>query len=63
MLIDLAFDFGALFFLALDVNAPADQFRCQPDVLPFLPDGERQLAVFNHHLHDLFGVIEDRARG
>ena len=58
--IHLAFDFGALFFFALDIDAPADQLRRQPDVLSLLADGQRQLAVFDHHLHDLVRAVDDR---
>ncbi len=58
--VDLAFDFVALFFFALDIDAPADQLRSQPDVLSLLADRQRQLAVFDHHLHDLVRVVDDR---
>ena len=38
-------DFLALFFLALDVDLPAQQLRGKPNVLTFLADREGELAV------------------
>ena len=49
----LRLNFLPLFFLALDVNSPAEQARRQAHVLPLLPDGERQLRV----VHDDFQVF------
>src|SRR5207249_790971 len=56
----LCFDFAALLFLALDVDAPAGELRGQPHVLAFLADRQRQLFVFDDDFHDPLFVIDDR---
>ena len=56
----LALDFGTLFFFTLDVNAPADELRSKPNILPLLADGKRQLTVLDDHFHDLFVAFDYR---
>src|SRR5260221_8411713 len=55
----LRFDFLALLFLALDVDAPAHELGGQADVLALLADGEAQLLVLDHDLHDPLLLVED----
>jgi hypothetical protein len=55
----LRFDFAALFFLALDVDVPADQLAGQPHVLALLADRERQLRIFDDHFEALFFRVDD----
>src|SRR6267143_3394257 len=45
----LFLDFLALFFLALDVNVPADELARQPDVLPLFANGQRKLRILHNH--------------
>src|SRR5262245_35280873 len=59
-LLHLTFDFSAFFFFALDVDAPTDQLRCKAHILPLFTNGERELAVLDHHFHDFFGGIDNR---
>src|SRR5205814_9612047 len=59
-LLHLALDFGTLFFFTLDVNAPADELRSKPHILPLLADGNRELTVLDHHFHDLLVPSGDR---
>src|SRR4029077_16540297 len=59
-LAELRFDLAALFFLALDVDAPAGQLRRQADVLPLLADRQRQLLVLDDDLHDARAIVDDR---
>src|SRR5262249_37848857 len=53
----LQFDLAPLFFLALDVDAPAGQLGGKPDVLAFLADRQRQLLVFDDHFHHPVFVV------
>ena len=55
----LGLDLLALLFLALDVDAPAHELGRQPHVLALLADGEAQLLVLDHHLHDPLLLVED----
>ena len=54
----LLLDFLALLFLALDVDLPAQQLGRQPDILPLLADGQRELAVVHDHFQVLVAGIE-----
>ena len=45
----LLLHFLALLFFALDVDLPAQQLGCQPDVLALLADGQRKLRVVHDH--------------
>src|SRR5262249_58725946 len=53
-------DFVALFFLALDVDAPAGELRREANVLAFLADRQRQLLVLDNHFHHAIAVVDDR---
>src|SRR5215469_1815454 len=55
----LCFDFAAFFFLALDVDVPANQLAGEADVLAFFADGERKLRVLDNHFQALFLGIDD----
>src|SRR5262249_2295413 len=57
-LLHLRFNFLAFLFLALDVDAPADQFRGQPHILPLLADSERKLIVIDDHFKMFRGTVE-----
>ncbi len=57
---ELLLDLAALLFFALDVDAPAGQLGGEPHVLALLADGERQLAVLDHHFHHAVLVVHDR---
>src|SRR6266436_1738810 len=54
----LLFHFLPLLFLALDVDLPAQQLGRQPDVLPLLANGQRQLGVVHHHFEVLLGLVD-----
>src|SRR5229473_1546925 len=53
----LQFHFLPLLFLALNVDLPAQQLRCQPDVLSLLTDGKGKLAVIHHNFEMLVARI------
>src|SRR5438045_3046343 len=45
---------------ALDVDAPAHELGRQADVLALFADGEAELLVLDHDLHDPLLLVEDR---
>src|SRR6185295_2498687 len=55
----LRLDLLALLLLALDVDAPAHELGGQADVLALLADGEGELLVLDHDLHDLLLFVDD----
>src|SRR5262249_49727152 len=57
-LLDLALDLCPLFFLALDIDAPANQLGSKAYILAFLADRKGQLGVLNNHLHDLVSAVD-----
>src|SRR5438552_8948434 len=56
----LRLDLLALLLLALDIDAPAHELGREADVLPLLADGEGELLVLDHDLHDLLLFVDDR---
>src|SRR5262249_9686290 len=57
---ELRLDLAAFLFLALDVDAPAGELGRQAHVLALLADGQRQLLVFDNHLHYTLAIVDDR---
>ena len=55
----LLLDFLALFFLALDVDLPAQKLGGEADVLPLLADRERELAIVDDHFQVLVRAVHD----
>ncbi len=56
----LGLDLLPLLFLALDVDSPAQELRCQSNVLALLSDGKRQLGVIHDHFEVLLLRINHR---
>src|SRR4051794_34716985 len=56
----LRFNFLALFLFALDINLPAQQLGRQADVLAFLADCKRKLAIVHHDFEMLVSRVKNR---
>src|ERR1019366_7036832 len=58
-LLDGVLHFLAFFFLALDIDLPAQQFGREAHVLPLLANGERKLGIVDNHFHVMVGGVDN----